>query len=399
MSNAPYVKLRDLCNVNQGLQIPISKRSREDGQNRYFYITVQFLKDNHAEKFYIENPPQSSICNEDDIIIVRTGSTGEVITGVKGCFHNNFFKINFDKEKVVGKFLYYCLTSKEKKMEMKRRSGITVIPDLNHFMFLDMEIPFPEYSQQLKAVNTLDVINKKIEINNEINSELKVMSKLIYDYWFVQFDFPDKNGNPYKSSGGKMVYNEELKREIPERWEVRPLGECINLYDSLRVPLAQSEREKITGSIPYYGATGINGYVNNYLFNDDYILLAEDGSVMDDNGMPIVQFIWGKTWVNNHAHVIQALNKLHNEFIYQLVKMIPVTNIKTGSIQIKITQENLKNYKVLIPSLDLVEEYSIKAASIRKQLINNIEQNQQLSDLRDWLLPMLMNGQVTVKDL
>jgi type I restriction enzyme S subunit len=91
MINAPYVKLKEFCDVNQGLQIPISKRFRETGNNRYFYITVQFLKDSHLDKFYVENPPESSICNEDDIIVVRTGSTGQVITGVNGCFHNNFF--------------------------------------------------------------------------------------------------------------------------------------------------------------------------------------------------------------------------------------------------------------------------------------------------------------------
>lgn len=85
MNRNDYVYLREICTVNQGLQIPISKRFKESGENRYFYITVQFLKDGHKEKYYVENPPSSSICNEDDIIVVRTGSTGRILTGVKGC--------------------------------------------------------------------------------------------------------------------------------------------------------------------------------------------------------------------------------------------------------------------------------------------------------------------------
>ncbi|GAK89684.1 hypothetical protein JCM19297_306 [Nonlabens ulvanivorans] len=135
MIEVPYVKLKEITTVNQGLQIPISKRFKENGNHRYFYITVQFLKESHDNKFYVENPPKSSICREDDILVVRTGSTGKIVTGVNGCFHNNFFKVNYDKAKVLGRYLYYCLNSKEKQAEMKKRSGITTIPDLNHFMF------------------------------------------------------------------------------------------------------------------------------------------------------------------------------------------------------------------------------------------------------------------------
>ena len=176
---------------------------------------------------------------------------------------------------------------------------------------------------------------------------LESMAKLIYDYWFVQFDFSDENGRPYKSSGGKMIYNEELKREIPWGWKVKELGDVITLLDSKRIPLSQSERQKRRGKYPYYGATEIMDYVDDFIFDGDYILLAEDGSVMDEYGFPIVQFIWGKNWVNNHAHVIQSNNKKALEFVYQTLKMIPVVLIKTGSIQMKINQENLLNYRVL----------------------------------------------------
>ena len=186
MSKASYIKLKEICSVNQGLQIPISQRYQENGINRYFYITIQFLKDSIFNRVYIENPPKSTICYEDDILVTRTGSTGKIITGIKGCFHNNFFKITYDKQKVDGRYLYHCLTSKEKQYEMKMRSGITTIPDLNHFMFLDMKIPFFTLDIQKRISKILDSIIKKIELNNKINQNLEAMAKTLYDYWFVQ---------------------------------------------------------------------------------------------------------------------------------------------------------------------------------------------------------------------
>ena len=191
-----------------------------------------------------------------------------------------------------------------------------------------------------------------------------------------------------------MIWNEELKREIPEGWEVKDLGEIINIFDSKRIPLSRGEREKKVGNIPYYGATSVMGYVDEYIFDDDYVLIAEDGSVMDEKGFPIVQFIWGKTWVNNHAHVIQAKNVINNEYIFYLVKTISVIQIMSGSIQLKINQENLKRVKVCVPDENTLKKFASFAIPVRKQLINAIEENQKLTELRDWLLPMLMNGQV-----
>ncbi len=310
------------------------------------------------------------------------------------CTNQGFKNLVIDTSRVSSEYLYYWLKT---KVDYIGSLGTgTTFKEVSKYVIENLEIQLPNLPTQKAIAKVLSDLDAKIALNNKINSELEAMAKTLYDYWFVQFDFPDKNGKPYKTSGGKIVFNEELKREIPEGWEVRCLGDCIKIFDSMRVPLSRAEREKIEGSIPYYGATSVMGYVNDFIFDDEYILLAEDGSVMDKNGNPIVQFIWGKTWVNNHAHVIQAENKLHNEFIFQLVKMIHVVLIKTGSIQMKINQENLKKHKVLIPTTELMDKFSIKTISIRKQLINNIEQNQKLAELRDWLLPMLMNGQVTV---
>ncbi|MCE2156134.1 restriction endonuclease subunit S [Streptococcus thermophilus] len=248
-----------------------------------------------------------------------------------------------------------------------------------------------------KISKILDNIDKKIQINNKINQELEAMAKTLYDYWFVQFDFPDQNGKPYKSSGGKMVYNQDLKREIPEGWGVEKLGDITICHDSKRVPLSSHEREHVKGEIPYYGATGIMDYVNDYIFDGDYVLMAEDGSVMTEKGTPILQRISGKNWVNNHAHVIEPVKNHSCKLLMMLLKDVSVMKIKTGSIQMKINQENMN--KIVVPAipLELLFEINQRLEVIDKQQLNLIEENKQLTQLRDWILPMLMNGQVKVE--
>lgn len=230
----------------------------------------------------------------------------------------------------------------------------------------------------------------------DINHNLEALAKQIYDYWFVQFDFPDENGRPYKSSGGKMVWNEYLKLEIPANWNVVPLKEQLNLLDSKRVPLSSKQREEMKGQYPYYGATGIMDYINDYIFDEEIILLAEDGSTSDANGNPIVQYIWGKNWVNNHAHIIISKNQKYMDFYYSLLKGIRAVLIETGSIQKKISQENLLKHKTLLPPQDLLEKFSDIVRPMRLKMEESQDNLVTLTKQRDELLPLLMNGQLSV---
>ena len=222
------------------------------------------------------------------------------------------------------------------------------------------------------------------------------MAKQLYDYWFVQFDFPNEDGKPYKSSGGAMVWNEKLKREIPQGWSNCKLKDFINLFDSKRVPLSSKDRGERHGIYPYYGATGIMDYVNDYIFDGDYILLAEDGSTSDGKGFPIVQYIWGKNWVNNHAHIILPKNEQYTMFTYQMLRSIPAKQIETGSIQKKISQENLCGYKIALPNSDLMEKYENIVSPLWEKRKCCFEEINALTKQRDELLPLLMNGQASV---
>ena len=254
----------------------------------------------------------------------------------------------------------------------------------------------PTKDEQNKLVSILALIDRKIELNRAINQNLEAMAKQLYDYWFVQFDFPDENGRPYKSSGGEMVWNEKLKRKIPNEWENCKLKDFINLFDSKRIPLSSKDREERKGNYPYYGATGIMDYVNEYIFDGDYILLAEDGSTSDSKGFPIVQYIWGKNWVNNHAHIILPKNEQYLMFTYQMLRSIPAKQIETGSIQKKISQENLCEYNMVLPNSILIEKYESIISPLWEKRKLCIEEINALTKQRDELLPLLMNGQVSV---
>ena len=221
----------------------------------------------------------------------------------------------------------------------------------------NIPVLLPSVEEQHTIGKVLADIDRKIELNKQINDNLEAMAKQLYDYWFVQFDFPNEEGKPYKSSGGAMVWNDKLKREIPQGWSDCKLKDFINLFDSKRVPLSSKDRGERQGVYPYYGATGIMDYVNDYIFDGDYILLAEDGSTSDAKGFPIVQYIWGKNWVNNHAHIILPKNERYMMFTYQMLRSIPAKQIETGSIQKKISQENLCGYKMVLPNSDLLEKY------------------------------------------
>lgn len=186
--NYKTVQLGQVCEVNQGLQIPISQRKKENGKNRYFYLTVQFLKGS-KEHYYIENPTPNVICEKDDILVARTGSTGKIITGVKGCFHNNFFKVNCF-EKIDKRYMYYVLNSKRMFQKMIKTASGGSVPDLPHGKFYQMEIPIPYFddtnkslAEQQRIVDILDRFDKLCnDISEGLPAEIEARQKQ-YEYY------------------------------------------------------------------------------------------------------------------------------------------------------------------------------------------------------------------------
>ena len=275
-------------------------------------------------------------------------------------------------------------------------TAVSAYPSINPADISSLSFNFPSFDLQKSVADIWENYDKKIVLNRQINQNLEAMAKQLYDYWFVQFDFPNEEGKPYKSSGGEMVWNEKLKRKIPNEWDNCKLKDFINLFDSKRIPLSSKDREERKGNYPYYGATGIMDYVNEYIFDGDYILLAEDGSTSDSKGFPIVQYIWGKNWVNNHAHIILPKNEQYLMFTYQMLRSIPAKQIETGSIQKKISQENLCEYNMVLPNSILIEKYESIISPLWEKRKLCIEEINALIKQRDELLPLLMNGQASV---
>lgn len=180
-NNFKKVKLADLCIVNQGLQIPINQRKKTPAENRYFYITVQFLKGGD-EKYYIENPQSNVICKKEDILVTRTGSTGKIITGVEGCFHNNFFKVE-PNERILKRYLYFVLNSKRIYNKMIRAASGGTVPDLPHKKFYNLEIFLPNIDEQKKIINVLERFEKLCnDISEGLPAEIEARQKQ-YEYY------------------------------------------------------------------------------------------------------------------------------------------------------------------------------------------------------------------------
>ena len=196
-----------------------------------------------------------------------------------------------------------------------------------------------------------------------------------------------------------MVWNEKLKRAIPSEWADNNLGNILDLFDFKRVPLSSTQRATMKGIYPYYGATGIMDFINDYIFEGEYILLAEDGSTSDTDGSPIVQYIWGKNWVNNHAHIILPKKRQNIHYTFLQLKSIPAKMMETGSIQKKISQENLLIQRVAVPKQKVIDAFEVVVTPIWEEKKNAAEQINALLKQRDEFLVLLMNGQVYVRPL
>lgn len=293
-------------------------------------------------------------------------------------------------------FVYYlAISPKIRRIAIQSMTGTSGRQRIQADLLGDVEIGIPSLSEQHRIAKILSNLDSKIELLQKQNKTLEAIGQAIFKHWFVDFEFPNEEGKSYKSSGGEMVFNEELGKEIPKGWDVGKLGDIIENFDSKRIPLSSREREKRKGKFPYYGATKIMDYVDDYLFNGTYILMAEDGSVTDDGGYPVLQYVWGKFWVNNHAHIIKGKG-ISTEFLYVLLLRTKISEYVTGAVQPKLNQTNMNSIKILIPdslsvkSFDkLIQDMFIKQKSLYEQI-------QSLQKIRDSLLPKLMSGKIRV---
>ena len=195
----------------------------------------------------------------------------------------------------------------------------------------------------------------------------------------------------------KQFFPYGVQDDLPDGWRIGTVGEIIEIHDSKRIPLSGADRTKMEKKIyPYYGAASLMDFVDNYIFDGKYLLLGEDGTVVDDAGYPILQYVWGQFWVNNHAHILTGRLGYDVESLYMLFKQTPVKSIVTGAVQPKISQANLRSVQVVIPPEHNLREYNGLVEPLFSLFRANEEECKTFTALRDTLLPKLMSGEIDV---
>jgi type I restriction enzyme S subunit len=271
-----------------------------------------------------------------------------------------------------------------------------------------MEIEYPEdISCQQKIEAVLSSLDSKIEINNRINTELEVMDKTLYDYWFVQFDFPNENDKPYKTSGGKMVWNEELKREIPKGWNAISLEGFEKNIITGKTPSTKNN-SYFNGDVPFICIGDIRG--NMHIVETEITLTQSGAKTQLNKFIPqgaicvtciaspgLVGFATKNSQTNQQINSIVCENEENRHYLYFYLKdYFKYARAKTGNTFANMNKGDFSSIKVIIPQKDILDNFHVHIDDSINKILSNTIQNQKLIELRDWLLPLLMNGQLKV---
>ena len=366
--------LKVSCFVNEGFPII-------DGAN----LKGIKVTDN-ITKFVTEEKARSlhrSIASRGDVVVTISGNVGQISYIPNDSQYAEYlvsqrqFRVTFDTEQVYVPYLVYYFHTFEgqhKILAFANQTGVPALAQpLKNFKKISMEIP--SLDEQKRIASICEAITGKIETNNKINDNLQQQAAALYDEYF-----------PYA-----------VTDDLPAGWRVGAVGEILEIHDSKRIPLSGAQRAKMEKRIyPYYGAASLMDYVDEYIFDGKYLLLGEDGTVVDDAGYPILQYVWGQFWVNNHAHILTGKLGFNVESLLLLFKRTPVKSIVTGAVQPKISQGNLRSVQVVIPPSEELDAFNELIRPMFDQIRQNQDQNKALAAMRDALLPKLMSGEVDI---
>jgi type I restriction enzyme S subunit len=370
-------------------------------QERVLNISARTISDLGASKL------QNKILQKEAVMVTCIGNIGNVAMTTKSTITNQQINsIVVDTDKYSPHYIYYLL--KNSKRYLTNKAGQTVLAILGKTEFEKIELPvFTNRLQQQKIASVLSSLDSKIELNNKINVELEAMAKIIYDYWFVQFDFPDKNGKPYKSSGGKMVWKEELKREIPEGWEVKNLENIERNIITGKTP-PTSNGKYFNGDVPFICIGDVRG--NMHIVETEITLTQIGAATQSNKFIPkgaicvtciaspgLVAFATKDSQTNQQLNTIVCKEVENRYYLYFYLKdYFKYSRAKTGNTFANMNKGDFSSIKVLKPKKEILTAFSTNMESSINKILSNSIENQQLASLRDWLLPMLMNGQVKV---
>ncbi|EGR2476029.1 restriction endonuclease subunit S [Vibrio cholerae] len=357
------------------------------------------------DKYFIEFDEKTLFLSINGTLGNLAKYKGEEVVLGKSAAYINCTGINID-------FLFYYFQLKEVKALMWNIATGSTIKNLSLASIRNMEVPNPPENVAKKIADVLLAIDNKIDLNNRINTELEAMAKTLYDYWFVQFDFPDANGKPYKASGGKMVYNDTLKREIPVGWSDGTLDNLGQIVGGSTPSTADKNNFSEQGSA-WITPNDLSGNIGNKFISKGAMGVTAEGI----KSASLKKYPAGTVLLSSRApigYMAIARNALTTnqgfksfipskgyptEFVYFTVKnsLKAIIQYASGSTFKEVSGTVIKTVKLALPPNELVEEFRAKVEDLFKRQDTLEQENEQLIALRDWLLPMLMNGQVTVK--
>ena len=265
-------------------------------------------------------------------------------------------------------------------------------------------VPLPNLPTQIAINEIISLIDQQIANNKALSRNLEALAQSVFKSWFMDFDPVHAKKNGEKPFGmdaetAKLFPDSFVKSElgdIPKGWTIRPLGELIENFDGKRKPMSGRVRATRRGKYPYYGATGIVDYVDDFLFQGAYILVGEDGSVMTAKGTPVLQYVWGDFWVNNHAHVIRPKSELNIDHLYLILNNINISEYITGAVQLKLNQLNLNSIQVLVAPSEINSKFGELVSDIYSTYKLLQDSSLSCNGLLSTLIPNLVSGELTV---
>jgi type I restriction enzyme S subunit len=280
----------------------------------------------------------------------------------------------------------------------------STFPNVSYSQIAGLKCHIPPLPEQKAIAEILGSLDDKIELNRKMNETLEAMAMAIFKSWFVDFDPVHAKSKGRKPDGmdsetAKLFpssFEDSKIGSVPKGWEPATFREILVLHDSKRIPLSSREREQRRGCYPYHGATSVMDYVDDYLFDGVYLLIGEDGSVVTEDDTPVTQYVWGKFWVNNHAHVATGRRGFSVEHLLLCLKTINIRPFVTGAVQPKLNQGNLFRVPILLPPIEVCQCFASVIDPLFQSIRVNEEQSVTLRNLRDSLLPKLLSGELTV---
>lgn len=370
-------KFKDISKVSQGLQIAIEERFKEFKENRLPYITIQYINDkfNRDNEYFIENYNESVVCKKDDILMTRTGNTGIIVTNEYGVFHNNFFKVNFDRKKLNKSFLVYYLNTSFIQNLISRYAGTTTIPDLKHGDFYKLPVVIPSMEEQNKIVAILSTLDEQIENTEKLiqkNQELKkgLMQQLLT-----------------KGIGHTEFKKTELGY-IPKEWEVKKLGEIFKLSSGSFL----SQKNIIEGEYPVYGGNGISGYHNDYLFDESKLIIGRVGAKCG-----CIHISNYKSWITDNAlYISEKIIDFDNKFMYYLLKYKDLNKYANQNAQPVISGKKIYSINVAFPPYHEQVSIALILLNMDKKIKEYKIRKHNLEELKSGLMQQLFTGKIRV---